>query len=147
MTIEEIVREVSGGPNMLVLSGGEPTMQLARKPELLFTLKALGFEVHLETNGTFKLTDAMHGAIAHISCSPKHKVALDFCDDLKLLFPFLPTVDADIIETFDYSNLFIQPIWVHPEEQNRNMQAAIDWVLEHHKARLSVQMHKFTGLR
>ncbi len=52
LTAEKIVERLDalGGPKRVVITGGEPTLQLDF--ELLSRLKASGYETHLETNGS-----------------------------------------------------------------------------------------------
>ena len=70
----DILAELKGmKPKSVVLTGGEPTL-VADMPELVAALKAHGYWIAVETNGT---VDAdWLGFVDHVTCSPKRGAAL-----------------------------------------------------------------------
>ncbi|MBQ2534362.1 MAG: radical SAM protein [Prevotella sp.] len=84
MTEEEIAERVSQYPaRHIVITGGEPTMQLnARLTQLLHEK---GFFIQIETNGALPLKDGTE--VDWITCSPKgNEIKIQRIDELKLLF-------------------------------------------------------------
>lgn len=133
-----------GDCRRVVLSGGEPTIQIDF--ELLMVLHGAGYEIHLETNGSNALGDLLP-AFTHITCSPKQPYAetkLEMCHDLKMLWP--PISPAIVPEEFielPYQQLFLQPVM--DDKYEANMKATVREVLKR-DARLSLQTHKITGV-
>ena len=84
MTEEEIAERVSQYPaRHIVITGGEPTMQLnARLTQLLHEKD---FYIQIETNGALPLKDGTE--VDWITCSPKgNEIKIQRIDELKLLF-------------------------------------------------------------
>ena len=69
--IVKILKERESEVKSLVISGGEPLLQLDEIIELLKLLKADGYRVEIETNGTIEPTDEFLELIDQINCSPK----------------------------------------------------------------------------
>lgn len=127
------------GEELVVLTGGEPALQLDSR--LIEALHAQDFEIAIETNGTLPLP----WGIDWICVSPKADAALSVTagDELKLVFPqaqAMPERFEDL--AFDY--FFLQPM-DGPEREN-NTRQAIDYCLAHPAWRLSVQTHKILGI-
>ena len=124
----------------VVLTGGEPMLQV--DDALVAALHDAGFRIAIETNGTL----AAHPAIDWVCVSPKAGsiVVQRRGDELKLVWP-QPGTDIDAIERWDFANRLIQPL----DDLNAaaNMQAAIDLVMARPWWRLSLQTHKYLGLR
>lgn len=59
------------GMNALVISGGEPLLQQKQLIPLLRDLKALGWWVEVETNGTVLLRADFAELVNQVNCSPK----------------------------------------------------------------------------
>lgn len=135
----------------LVISGGEPTLQL--DDALLSALRDAGYTLHLETNGS-KNIDTLVQFLEHISCSPKQAMSetkLAYCDDLKLLYPQLQTVDnIEFIQAakkgFCRKQVYLQPI-VDTDDEADNMDKTIAAVIglteNSHNVRISIQAHKY----
>ncbi|SFR83897.1 7-carboxy-7-deazaguanine synthase [Sphingomonas jatrophae] len=132
--------EEPGAPPFAVLTGGEPTLQVDEA--LIAALKARGFELAIETNGTRPVPDG----IDWICVSPKagNEVVQRSGDELKLVWP-QPGVDFKAMEAWDFTHLLIQPMDGNSAVDTRN--SAIKFVLTHPRWRLSVQTHKLVGLR
>lgn len=124
---------------LVVCTGGEPLLQL--DPPLIAALKAEGFEIAVETNGT----QAAPEGLDWICVSPKADAPLIQTSgaELKLVYP-QPKAMPDRFEHLGFTHFFLQPM--DGPNVSANTQAAIAYCLEHPQWRLSLQTHKITGL-
>lgn len=146
MTEEEILREVLRYPTShVILTGGEPTLQLTAS-----LLQKLGGEegrriVHIETNGTHQLPD---GPIHWVTCSPKGAtLCIQRIDELKVVYQGqdLSSYDHIIPQPKVFS---LQPCDTGDAQLNREiLQQTIDYILKHPKWNLSLQTHKILYLK
>ena len=129
-----------GDPKLVVCTGGEPLLQL--DPPLIEALRARGFEIAIETNGTL----AAPAGIDWICVSPKADapVVQTSGQELKLVFP-QPAAMPDRFEHLAFERFWLQPM--DGPDQVANTAAAIDYCLSRPKWRLSVQTHKYIGVR
>jgi 7-carboxy-7-deazaguanine synthase (Cx14CxxC type) len=129
----------SGERPLVVITGGEPMLQLDEP--LVAALKAQGFEVAMETNGTLP---ALPG-IDWICVSPKAgtKVVQRSGNELKLVWP-QPGVDPAEMLGWDFEHFLIQPL--DCVDAAASQAAAIAYVMAHPRWRLSLQTHKLLGL-
>ncbi|MCH5181660.1 MAG: radical SAM protein [Prevotellaceae bacterium] len=132
----------AGGVRFLVLTGGEPALQADEA--LTGTLRAAGFFIAVETNGTHPLPPG----IDWVTLSPKAgtRLCLQQADELKVVFEdearFEPHPEIDT------PRRFVQPCDTGDAARNRAVTAsAIDYVIRHPAWRLSLQTHKLTGMR
>jgi 7-carboxy-7-deazaguanine synthase len=132
----------SGTPPFIVLTGGEPMLQVDEP--LIAALHAAGFEVAIETNGTLPVPRA----IDWICVSPKPGVELRqrSGDELKLVYP-QSEIEPRMLEGLDFTHFLLQPMDQGAARTADNLQAAIAYCLAHPKWRLSIQAHKLLGLR
>lgn len=72
-----ILNKSEGRIESLVISGGEPLLQQKELIELIQALKAVGWFVEVETNGTVPLRLEFADLIDQINCSPKLANSLD----------------------------------------------------------------------
>jgi 7-carboxy-7-deazaguanine synthase len=128
----------NGRPYM-VCTGGEPLLQLDRAA--VMALKAQGFEIGIETNGTL----IPPPGIDWICVSPKADAEQKLLrgDELKLVYP----QDKAPPERFagqSFTHFFLQPM----DNENRaaNTKAAIAYCMAHPQWRLSLQTHKLLGI-
>ncbi|HEY1146566.1 MAG TPA: 7-carboxy-7-deazaguanine synthase [Allosphingosinicella sp.] len=130
----------AGERRLVVITGGEPLLQL--DAPLLDALHAHGFEIAVETNGTI----AAPAGIDWICVSPKGKaeVVQRTGNELKLVWP-QPDVDADEIATWAFDHFLIQPMDCADAAAARD--AAIAFVMDHPRWKLSLQTHKLLGLQ
>ena len=124
----------------VVCTGGEPLLQL--DVTLTEALHRAGFEIAIETNGT---RSAPPG-IDWICVSPKAgtELVLRGGDELKLVFPQVgaePHRFADLA----FQHFFLQPM--DGPERERNSLLAVQYCLQYPRWRLSLQTHKFLGIR
>lgn len=124
----------------VVLTGGEPMLQI--DGELLDALRHSGFRIAVETNGTIA---ALPG-IDWLCVSPKagSTIVQRSGDELKLVWP-QPGIDPASLENWSFAHFLVQPCDDATRDANRI--AAIDLVLARPSWRLSVQTHKYLGLR
>lgn len=127
-------------PPFAVITGGEPMLQLDALA--IAALKARGFEIAIETNGTFAVPDT----IDWICVSPKAgtEVVQRTGNELKMVWP-QPGLDPATLQTWDFDHFLVQPMdgMARVEAQ----QACIAFVTRHPNWRLSVQTHKMIGVR
>lgn len=145
-TDAEILSELKGfRARSVILTGGEPTLQ-AGMPELVAALRAAGFWIGVETNGT---TDAAWLAfVDHVACSPKRgaALALTAADEVRVVAEDERTADfcravREKVAATDY--------YVSPCDRDGEIDlATAKRVLEQLEGwSLSVQLHKVLGFR
>lgn len=72
MEVDEIIQKlVATGMTSLVISGGEPFIQQKQLIPLVQELKALGWWIEVETNGTVKPNEEFIDSVDQVNCSPK----------------------------------------------------------------------------
>jgi 7-carboxy-7-deazaguanine synthase len=129
-----------GGAPYVVCTGGEPLLQL--DAPLIAALHARGFEIAIETNGTI-LAPA---GIDWVCVSPKAGAELvqRTGNELKLVYP-QSGCDPSQFEDLRFEHFFLSPM--DSAAREANTQAAIAYCLAHPRWRISLQTHKFIGLR
>ena len=130
----------SGTPPFVVLTGGEPMLQVDEA--LIRALHRTGFEIAIETNGTLPVLRA----IDWICVSPKAGAELvqRSGDELKLVYP-QDALDPAQVEQLDFAHFLLQPM-DQEAKTPANLRAAIDYCRAHPKWRLSLQTHKLLAL-
>ena len=131
----------SGNPDMkfVVITGGEPFLQLDSK--LINAIKALGFEIAVETNGTI----AAPAGIDWICVSPKagSELVQTTGQELKLVYP-QPQALPPAFEHLEFEYFFLQPM--DGPDRDQNTQLAVKYCLENPRWRVSLQTHKLMGI-
>jgi 7-carboxy-7-deazaguanine synthase (Cx14CxxC type) len=143
---DQLARAVEGhwrggtGNRLVVLTGGEPLLQV--DDALIGALHGRGFRIAVETNGTLPAPEGLDW----VCVSPKAGTRLVQCsgDELKLVFP-QAGVSPGVFETLDFRHFLLQPM--DGPDRVLNTDAAIAYCLAHPRWRLSVQTHKYLGLR
>jgi 7-carboxy-7-deazaguanine synthase (Cx14CxxC type) len=132
----------TGGPDdrLVVCTGGEPSLQLDEAA--IAALHARGFQIAVESNGTLEAP----AGIDWICISPKADapVVQTSGQELKLVFPQALAM-PDRFEGLDFERFWLQPM--DGPDQQANTEAAMEYCLTHPMWRLSVQTHKFIGVR
>lgn len=128
------------GMPFAVVTGGEPTLQI--DAALIAALKARGFEIAMESNGTI----AAPPGIDWLCISPKagSDVVQRSGKEVKVVWP-QPALDMEMIAGWDFEHRLIQPM--DGADAAANQAAAIAFVMADPRWRLSVQSHKMLGLR
>ena len=135
---------------IVILTGGEPGLQVDEM--LIDKLHGAGYRVHIETNGTVALPEG----IDWMTLSPKEdvpglkgdgKVVLARADEIKVVFA--EGDDPARWAAFPAAWHFLQPCDVpgDPEQSRSNAEATVTYIKTHPVWRLSLQTHKFLGIR
>ncbi|MDO4497518.1 MAG: radical SAM protein [Bacteroidales bacterium] len=143
MTEEDIVEKVCSFPaNHVVITGGEPTLQLTAS--LVDMLHGKGLFVQIETNGSHPLPQGCH--IDWVTCSPKSAtVVLDAIDEIKVVYW---GQDVSEWERFLVTEHRLQPLDTQDDVRNQEiLQMTINYILAHPIWRLSLQTHKMINVR
>jgi 7-carboxy-7-deazaguanine synthase (Cx14CxxC type) len=124
----------------VVFTGGEPLLQL--DAPIVELLRKRGFEIAIETNGT----RVPPQGIDWVCVSPKANadLVLHSGQELKLVFP-QAGADPERYERLDFRYFFLQPM--DGDNRARNTQLALEYCLTHPRWRLSLQTHKYLGIR
>jgi 7-carboxy-7-deazaguanine synthase (Cx14CxxC type) len=138
--IEELWPVRTDAGRFVVLTGGEPLLQV--DTPLIAALHARGFLVAIETNGTIEAPSGLDW----ICVSPKAGAVLKLQsgDELKVVVP-QAGLDLAALERLPFTHRFVQPMdGAHRADAT---QWAVEWCLSNPSWRLSVQVHKFVGIR
>ena len=149
MSLEDIVAAIKKYPNapLIVLTGGEPSLFIDEV--FVKALQTTGKRVAIETNGTRALPDALDW----VTLSPKagfdggdvEPVVLKRCDELKVVYL---GQDLKRYDGFQADHRFLQPCFSEDENQRQaNMKSCVEAVMKHPGWRLSLQVHRFLGIR
>jgi 7-carboxy-7-deazaguanine synthase (Cx14CxxC type) len=132
----------AGTPNgrMVVLTGGEPLLQVDEA--LIAALRARGFTIAVETNGT----QPIPAPIDWVCVSPKAgaPVVLGQADELKLVYPQAGAAPEDFV-AFPARHHWLSPM--DGPARVANTEAAAAYCLAHPRWRLAIQAHKSWGVR
>lgn len=125
---------------MIVLTGGEPTLQADE--QLVDALHTAGFSlVAMESNGT---REAPMG-VDWLTISPKGAVKVREASEVKVIFDEHLNTNTYGIKALHY---FLQPCDTGNSIRNAEITAAcMEYIKEHPKWRLSLQTHKLIGFR
>ena len=128
-----------GGRPYLVLTGGEPLLQL--DGELLAALHGFGFEVAVETNGTI----VPPPGIDWLTVSPKAgaRLATGRGDELKLVWP-QPGFELGRLAKLRFRHFFLQPM--DGKQVAENTELVFSLCAESAVWQPSLQLHKFLNL-
>jgi 7-carboxy-7-deazaguanine synthase (Cx14CxxC type) len=128
------------GQRFVVCTGGEPLLQL--DTAAIDALHRRGFEVAVETNGTVQPPTG----IDWVCVSPKAgaETILRRGDELKLVYPQTGALPEEFADA-KFGAFYLQPM--DGPDLDRNTQLAIDYCLAHPNWKLSLQTHKFVGVR
>ena len=149
MPLPAIVDAVMRFPDapLIVLTGGEPSLYVDE--QLLSALRLTGKKIAIETNGTRPLPPG----IDWVTLSPKFGFSggdalpcvMKCCDELKVVYTGQDLSQYDFITA---RHRFLQPCYVEDEQQRRlNTQMCVNAVLNDPRWRLSLQTHRYLGIR
>jgi 7-carboxy-7-deazaguanine synthase len=129
-----------GSRPFVVCTGGEPLLQL--DSALLDAFELLGFDVAAETNGT---QERPRGRL-WLTVSPKANAPLRIKsgDELKLVYP-QEGMDPERFAKLDFKHFLLQPM--DGARRAENTAEALTYCLKNPNWRLSIQAHKFIGIR
>lgn len=128
------------GKRLVVLTGGEPLLQVDRA--LIDALHAQAFEIAVETNGTV----APPPGLDWLCVSPKAGSTLVVTEgqELKVVIP-QAGLDLDALAALPFAHHFVQAM--DGPLARRNTELAIGLCQADPRWRLSVQTHKLLGIR
>ena len=144
MTIAEIreeMTELSSTCRWVVLTGGEPALQVDR--ELIDALNEAGYQLAIETNGSVLLPPG----IDWVTVSPKvaeHALRQLTAQEVKYVRGYGQAIPRTVVEAEHY---LISPAFDGPEVDPRTLDWCIRLVRENPPWRLSVQQHKLWQVR
>ncbi len=123
----------------VVATGGEPLLQL--DAAAVTALKAHGFSVAVETNGTIAPPDGLDW----VCVSPKAgaELVVRAGHELKLVYPQVGAA-PEAFERLDFERFSLQPM--DGPDQAANIAKAAAYCMAHPRWRLSLQTHKVIGL-
>jgi len=148
MDADQLLAEVkvahAGDPAAwIVFTGGEPLLQLDLT--LVLACREAGYKIAVETNGSLPMPEGV--TVDWLACSPKvaeHALRLERCDELRYV---RFAGQAKPRPRLAASHHFLSPAWT-PLGVDRK---ALAWCVELCKAnpdwKLSLQTHKWTGIR
>lgn len=159
MTAAEVlsrVLELTQGDGLLVITGGEPLLQLdldlARALGVAMRAKNPEAILALETNGTRELAPEIRAELGHITVSPKvPEYDLKVREGAELRVPW-PGLAPEQYEGMRFTHKYISPIGesgsglIPGLAKRSRMVEASRFCLEHPTWRLSVQLHKLIGV-
>ncbi len=144
MTLLEIVeelRQLSEKCDWIVLTGGEPALQVDR--EMIDALHAAGYKLAIETNGSIELP----AGIDWITVSPKvaeHAIRQKKAQEVKYVRGYGQAVPRTVVEAEHY---LISPAFEGEQLDPRTLDWCIRLCRENPPWRLSVQQHKAWKVR
>ena len=142
----ELAQEAkAANPAIVVITGGEPLMYDLNP--LTEQLHRLGMRVHLETSGAHPFS----GLFDWVTFSPKpfkppHESIYDHVGELKVVVVSdrdLQWAEQQAARVPPETVKYLQPEWNTPESQA----LIFEYVLQHPEWRISLQTHKFLGVR
>lgn len=140
MSLAALVREVrqlSKDCRRLVVTGGEPALQL--DAAFVEAFHAEGYRIHVETNGTLPLPPG----IDWVTLSPKDAwqdapVVLEKADEVKVVYT---GQDVEPWASFPAACHYLQPC------SGQNTKEVVGYMLDHPVWQLSLQTHKLLDIR
>ncbi len=155
LSADEIVKkciEASKGVRFIVITGGEPLLQL--DSILIQKLKENNFYISIETNGSVSLSNLINqnSLPDWIACSPKNKdlINIEYIDELKLVYPtYSPKDFNSLVEKVKiHSNQ--KQLWLQPEDgpkYNESKNACVEYAIKSLGVwRTGIQAHKIWGV-
>lgn len=140
------------GTPYVVFTGGEPLLQL--DAALINATHLEGFEIAVETNGTLLAPEG----IDWLCVSPKGqtKLAQTAGNELKLVYPQADVNPGDFVD-LNFDQFYLQPLDdsayggmsadTDEHRTSTHIQACTNYCLAHPQWKLSLQTHKFLGIR
>jgi len=155
--ILDVVREVGGPCRWVVLTGGEPTLQPIGG--LIETLHRHGYKVQLETNGTVSFpgktqTPHQNASVGdgsafpdHLTVSPKEtapqQALVALASEIKVVVRDQNDIRRVLEGDWPDVPVFLQPV----DNDTKVTELCVKTILRHPHLRLSMQAHKWIGLR
>lgn len=130
----------SASQPFVVLTGGEPALQV--DDAIISELRSRRFYIAIETNGTVSLPQGIHW----VTVSPKSGTQLVIVEgnELKLVWP-QADITPETYQHMQFEKFYLQPM----DGPNRSLheQIAARYCLDHPAWSLSLQTHKYLGIK
>jgi organic radical activating enzyme len=142
MDVDEVVSQVRHHPaEWVCLTGGEPLGQNVEP--LCRHLRAAGYRLHVETNGTVRPDPRLFDLVEHWTVSPKgYPVVQGFERITELKYVVGAAFREERVQEDLAEHVYLQPESSEP----RFVQTALDVLTRHPRWRLSCRIHKVLGL-
>jgi 7-carboxy-7-deazaguanine synthase len=144
-TKESLLSKINGitkesSCRFLIFTGGEPLLQLDEV--LINQLKNSKYFISVESNGTIKSPSGINW----LTISPKSgaKLRQNTGNEIKIVFPQQDMNPKDY-EKMNFLHFYIQPKF--DEDIEKNIGNSLDFCLKNPKWKLSVQTHKYLGIK
>ena len=124
----------------IVFTGGEPLLQL--DTNLIREIKTRNFKIAIETNGTIRIPSQ----IDWICVSPKvnSDLVVTKGNEIKIVYP-QKNLDLKKYENLDFDHFYLQPL--DNENRHKNYKKTVKMVLDNPNWKLSLQKHKYLGIK
>lgn len=138
----------------VVLTGGEPAMH-ADIAKFLRRLHDLGYRTQIETSGTYELPAALVPMETWVTVSPKinmpggrtvQRQALVRANEVKMPIGKQADIDA-LLQLVRANNIAQERVWLQPISQSAKATALCIDAATQNGWRVSIQTHKFLGVR
>ena len=143
LNAREIIDRLSPQIEYVIITGGEPLIHNLTR--LVRTLKAFGYIIAIETNGTIEIPKDIRDEIDWVTVSPKEQSGFTIMpepDELKYIVD--DSFNISILRDVKYSC----PIYLNPESARPDMmKKAYELVMAYPELRLGIQMHKVFEVR
>ena len=139
--IIEALRETAPQCRWVILTGGEPALQL--DGELIEALQKSGYQIAIETNGSIELPPG----IDWITVSPKvaeHAIRQRTANEVKYVRGYGQGIPKTVVQS---EHKLISPAFLGDLPDPKAISWCIKLVEENPEWRLSVQQHKFWHIR
>jgi 7-carboxy-7-deazaguanine synthase len=141
LDIDSIVLECTSlatSPSLIVLTGGEPTLQVSQNLVDTLLTSFPKATICLETNGTRPVT--LKNVFITVSPKSGTKLIQTSGDELKVIVP-QPSIDLLYLSSLDFNHWFFQP-----KDDVTNVHYILPLLKQYPKFRISLQLHKLLEL-
>jgi organic radical activating enzyme len=145
-SLSDLVAEVAAvSPAIAIITGGEPLLH--DLTDLSYALRNQGWRVHLETSGAHPFS----GEFDWVTCSPKrfkppHASVYSHINELKIV-----VTDREDLVWAEQQECAVPATalkYLQPEWGTLSSQAlVVEYILQHPAWRMSLQTHKYLGVR
>ena len=124
----------------IVFTGGEPLLQLDLP--LIKNIKKNGFIIAIETNGTLPVP----GLVDWVCVSPKakSKLLLKKGNEIKIIYPQEGLILSNY-KKLNFEHFYLQPL--DNKDIISNRKKVIEYILKNPSWKLSLQTHKYLGIK
>lgn len=149
---EKTLRQIIGlcHKKLVVVTGGEPTVQFEELKKLVAMLKASGHEVAVESNGSCQTYDELE---CFVTVSPKRQLMYSFIPAGVSELKYVVTEDfnADVAISERVREKFANRIWLQPcdtggDSIKKMWGKCYEIAAKDERLRVGVQLHKFMGV-